>query len=447
MAASGRRQAELAVAQVGCAQPGVERRRAAARWRRTRRPVVATALRSSVRISVATGSAVGGQQRVDVGDQQHAAAVAHRRHRRRDALEPVLGAQRARPRGRPVRPAGGRRTPRAPAWPCRRRRDPTPARRDWAWRPGFRAARGSSSASLSHSVSLPACAWEPLRSSMSTGRRLLRGDHGVLAAVAACGDGATPSPQLTTEFGCTLTGPGGIDAGDRQQLRGPGDADGRRQRAAGRRRRDVRARVRAAAATPCRRPSSPCRAAPGAASPTRSTGWPDSIRVTVTDRAPYTVTGATSTVVSSRSPALDSVTSSSSAVPAGVSGRRHPDHRGGGARTGQRHRIPLPNTQGGNGFRMQPDHAAARVQCRGVQPRGERELMARRRAVRDVEPGHVTRPGGLRSPSRAIDRRCGWAGAPADRPPRLRVAPWACRPTPRGASTSHAWFGPRTGCG
>ena len=40
--------------------------------------------------------------------------------------------------------------------------------------------------------------------------------------------------------------------------------------------------------------------------------------VSVTDRAPYTVTGATSTVVSSRRPALDSVTSSSSAVPVGV---------------------------------------------------------------------------------------------------------------------------------
>ena len=57
-------------------------------------PGVATALRSSARISV--DDRVGGrrQQRVDVGDQQHAAAVAHRRHRRRDCLEPVLGAQR-----------------------------------------------------------------------------------------------------------------------------------------------------------------------------------------------------------------------------------------------------------------------------------------------------------------------------------------------------------------
>ena len=49
----------------------------------------------------------------------------------------------------------------------------------------------------------------------------------------------------------------------------------------------------------------------------------------VTDRAPYTVTGDTSTVVSSRSPALDSVTSSSSAVPAGCP-PAPPGHRRGG---------------------------------------------------------------------------------------------------------------------
>ena len=41
--------------------------------------------------------------------------------------------------------------------------------------------------------------------------------------------------------------------------------------------------------------------------------------LSVTDRAPYTVTGATITPAFSRSPALDSVTSSSNAVPVGVS--------------------------------------------------------------------------------------------------------------------------------
>ena len=52
-------------------------------------------MRSSVRISVATGFGGGRQQRVDVGDQQHAAAIAHGGHRGGDALQPVLGAQRA----------------------------------------------------------------------------------------------------------------------------------------------------------------------------------------------------------------------------------------------------------------------------------------------------------------------------------------------------------------
>ena len=57
-------------------------------------PPVATAVRNSVRISVATGSAGDGEQRVDIGDEQHAAAVANGGHRGRHAGEPVLGAQR-----------------------------------------------------------------------------------------------------------------------------------------------------------------------------------------------------------------------------------------------------------------------------------------------------------------------------------------------------------------
>ena len=44
----------------------------------------------------------------------------------------------------------------------------------------------------------------------------------------------------------------------------------------------------------------------------------------VTDFAPYTVTGARITGLSSRSPALDSVTSSSRIVPAGTSGPASP---------------------------------------------------------------------------------------------------------------------------
>src|SRR5262245_46828538 len=46
--------------------------------------------------------------------------------------------------------------------------------------------------------------------------------------------------------------------------------------------------------------------------------------LSVTDLAPYTVTGETSTWLFSDSPALESVTSSSSATPAGVSGGATP---------------------------------------------------------------------------------------------------------------------------
>ena len=114
-------------------------------------------------------------------------------------------------------------------------------------------------------------------------------------------------------------------------------------------------------------PSRACRSVAG------EIDWVASVEpLSVTDRAPYTVTGATSTAVSSRRPALDSVTSSSSAVPAGVSGGGDARDRRGGARAGQRHRVPLPDAQRGDGLGMQPDHAAAGVQRRGVQPRGQR---------------------------------------------------------------------------
>ena len=137
--------------------------------------------------------------------------------------------------------------------------------------------------------------------------------------------------------------------------------------------------------------------------------------LSVTDRAPYTVTGATSTAVSSRRPALDSVTSSSSAVPVGVPGRRDADDRGGGARARQRHRIPLPDAQRGNDFGVQPDHAAAGVQRRGVQPRGQREVCARTVArTADVESGHVSRRRPAQSESRHRPAvRLGAGGSPA----------------------------------
>ncbi len=124
--------------------------------------------------------------------------------------------------------------------------------------------------------------------------------------------------------------------------------------------------------------------------------------------------------------------------------RCHPGHRGGGARTGQRHRIPLPNAKGGNGFRMQPDHAAAGVERRGVQPCGQPQV-AQRRILRDLasasshapgsaqaEPRH--RPAALRPCARRIARR----------------AARCCRGLSShtsGCSARNAWCGSRTGCG
>ena len=153
MAPSGRR-GQFAVAQIRCPQPRIDvsgsavvATNATPGWR--------TAVRSSVRISVATGSAVGGQQRVDIGDQQHAAAVTTVGHRRRDARS-RSSARSAPTSGRPVRRAARSAHTAAPAWPCRRRPARRPARRDWLWRPRVSSNSGSSSASLSHSASRPA---------------------------------------------------------------------------------------------------------------------------------------------------------------------------------------------------------------------------------------------------------------------------------------------------
>ena len=64
---------------------------------------------------------------------------------------------------------------------------------------------GSSSASLSHSVSLPACTCEPLRSATP----ILGSDTPIGSCLPAPAPDGTPVPQLTSEFGCTLTGPSG----------------------------------------------------------------------------------------------------------------------------------------------------------------------------------------------------------------------------------------------
>ncbi len=79
----------------------------------------------------------GRQQRVDVGDQQHSAAVAHCATPPRP---PAAGGRRRparRPRGCRARPVAGRRRPPAPAPSCRHRPGPTSRRPNWLWRPGF----------------------------------------------------------------------------------------------------------------------------------------------------------------------------------------------------------------------------------------------------------------------------------------------------------------------
>src|SRR4051794_20907664 len=97
--------------------------------------------------------------------------------------------------------------------------------------------------------------------------------------------------------------------------------------------------------------------------------------LTVTDRAPYTVTGATSTMEFSRTPALDSVTSSRSAVPAGVSGLASPA-------TAEVVRDPVRDTASHS--RM--PSAARASGCRRTTPRRESIAEVLSRAVSGNRP-------------------------------------------------------------
>ena len=130
-------------------------------------------------------------------------------------------------------------------------------------------------------------------------------------------DGATPLPQLTSEFGCTLTGPDGSTpvtvSSSEVQVMPTDDVSADVAADVGMSGPSSRGRSDTVSPTVITLPSSAWRSVAG------EIDWvarfePD----TVTERAPYTVAGATSTVVSSRTPALDNVTSSSSAVPVGV---------------------------------------------------------------------------------------------------------------------------------
>ena len=99
----------------------------------------------------------------------------------------------------------------------------------------------------------------------------------------------------------------------------------------------------------------------------------------VTDRAPYTVTGddqhgGVLAQAGIRQRHVVEQRGACRGVPAGHSG-----HRRGGPRTCERHRIPLADTQCGDGLRVQPHDTSPRVHGRGVQPRGERQARGRRR--------------------------------------------------------------------
>ncbi len=155
---------------------------------------------------------------------------------------------------------------------------------------------------------------------------------------------------------------------------------------------------RGAAGTPRRRRSTPCRAGLGAGWAVEPTGWSSPSRSRVTDRAPYTVAAATMTAVSSLSPALDSVTSSSRTVPTGVCGPAMPA-------TAVVVRDPVSDTASHS--RM--PRAAMALGCSRTTPRRESTAEVFSRAVSVSCRGRHVRPVGLRRPNRAIDRRLGCA--------------------------------------
>ena len=228
--------------------------------------------------------------------------------------------------------------------------------------------------------------------------------------------GAVPPPHVTSEFGCTLTGPAGsvpVTVSSSEVHVMPTDD------------------VSAADAAEVEVPGPRSRGSSDTVSPTVITLPSKAIRrvadeidcvarrepLTATERAPYTVTGATSTTVSSLTPALDSVTSSSSAVPAGVPAGAVPT-------TADVVRAPVSDTASHS--RM--PSAANASGCRRTTPRRESVAEVLSRAVRGNRPSggspnvavrwsvtaYPLGPG-LRSPRRATDRRWGAARRAARR--------------------------------
>ena len=164
----------------------------------------ATALRNSARISVATGSAVIGSSAsmsaissTPPPSRTFAADAATRCRRSSAASAPTSGPSSSISR-RPAQTARTSAVLPTPAGPDTR----TPK---LVVAPSVCSRCGSSSASLSHSVSLAACALTPLRSLTVSCSGLASTCSGREAPSLV----TTPFPHVTNEFGCTLTGPVG----------------------------------------------------------------------------------------------------------------------------------------------------------------------------------------------------------------------------------------------
>ena len=201
-------------------------------------PSVATAVRSSPRIRAATGSAVAGSRASTsvISSTPPPARTLFTAEATVLSRSSALSAPTSGPSSS---------TTRRPSHTARTSVTlPTPAGPDTSTprlvaAPNVFSRCGSSRASLSHSVSLAACGCEPLSSStricgVAVLSPFMRGRHG------AGGDTDTPGHQ---RVGLHADRSLGVDAGDGQQLRGPADPDRRRQRTGGGRRRRARAQV------------------------------------------------------------------------------------------------------------------------------------------------------------------------------------------------------------
>jgi len=193
-------------------------------------------------------------------------------------------------------------------------------------------------------------------------------------------------------------------------------------------------KFRAAAATPCPDCHHLCRAA-DSASPTISTGGGSAAQREPPGRRKRH--GRDSTVVSSRIPLCTMSTSSSIAVPSVFRAVPTPLPTAAvAARTGQRHRVPFPNT-----------HAAMAFRCNRTTPR--EKSIADVSGARQPQVGsasdrlgplvlrHLSGPA-FAAPRLQLGRRM-WL-RPAERPSRRALPSAVCSPTPPEAPPGGAWF-------